>query len=146
MGYSYTKKSIDQVEPYLKMLQLGLDELFIDTSNPKRLAYLIMQGMAAADKLNDERFPGIYDSYKIAEEEKRIKCIKNVPIVSAPYLEFAEVKDMMDLLNAWLLNRDRGIDMRFPNLILNDEVKEFLSNKKHEVKDEYIMINGVQSV
>jgi hypothetical protein len=144
MSYQLVMASVEKVKTELTLMSKGiLSEIFIDTNHPRRLAYLIMQGMAAAEHLELPVLCELKLNWKIKEERGRIKCEKIVPIISEAYLEFAEVKDLLDLLDVWTKHKDLGIELHFPSIHKNDEIMEWLANKKHEWRDGILVMREV---
>lgn len=129
MSYQITPASVEKVKDELNVLiNNSANEVYFDTNDPKRLCYLLMQGSSAAQRLKLPKLEEIKANYKFCAESKRVKASKSLLTISSPYLEFPEAKELLDILDTYIKNRDSKVELRFPNAMKSEEVEEWLND------------------
>ena len=141
MGYIISKTSVDSLRNELDTLAKNISkEVFFDSWNPKRLAYVLREAMYSAEKLNIEPYNKLRTEYTITVESSRVVCKRESTrtLASHPYIEF-NTPDFLDVLDIYVKNKSNNVELRI-HTSHSLELDEWLKSIAHEWDNNTLVI------
>ena len=142
MGYSIRAESVLRMTEWLDLLLKNkLPILTIESPGAQSLAYKINQALASASKLKIPPFEELRDAYKLKVEGDIITCyrISKSTQTAIVYVNNPDVTELFDLLDVYS-NHDSDLPLRLPNLLMTEDVVEWLKDKKHSLHNGYLLL------
>lgn len=96
-GYSPSKKIIERMSPFLKMLSKAESRIFFRTKNPGRLEYQLRRAMFSAKVYDDANYRNLFDEWKLSVQPLGVRCVK--AFIKNIILETSDCKTLIEIVN-----------------------------------------------
>lgn len=127
MGYVHTTKSIQKVKPYLDAMVKAQGTLTWASNEPKKLAYQLHNGLAAAEVLNFAPYDKLRSKYRISYTHgKVIAQLRAIVAIKEGELNFDGVYDPFEIVQTIIKHKELDFTLFFPMQFVDPETVELV--------------------